>query len=83
MTLKKEIVKTQGRDAADNSGEYRQLLVQTVHTCAVKFPPVAGSVVHLLMVRAPHSVAADPPFTPPGRAAPLQRRSGAGARTRA
>lgn len=27
------------------------MLVQAVHQCAVKFPAVAGSVVHLLMAR--------------------------------
>lgn len=29
------------------------MLVQAVHQCAVKFPAVAGSVVHLLMARVP------------------------------
>merc|ERR1719249_52790 len=29
--------------------EYRNLLVETIHQCAVKFPEVASSVVHLLM----------------------------------
>ena len=46
--LKKEITKSQ-TDTGEKSGEYRQMLVQAVHTCAVKFPDVAGSVVHLLM----------------------------------
>ncbi|VVB03864.1 unnamed protein product [Arabis nemorensis] len=40
--LKKELVKTQ-------SGEYRQMLIQAIHACAVKFPEVASTVVHLLM----------------------------------
>ncbi|GJP57401.1 hypothetical protein CLOP_g5 [Closterium sp. NIES-67] len=48
MTLKKEVVKTQGNDV-EKGGEYRQMLVQAIHTCAVKFPDVASSVVHLLM----------------------------------
>ena len=48
LTLKKEITKSQG-DAGEKSGEYRQMLVQATHACAVKFPAVAGSVVHLLM----------------------------------
>lgn len=48
-TLKKEIVRTQSRDANESSGEYRQMLVQAVHTCAIKFPDVAGAVVHQLM----------------------------------
>jgi coatomer subunit beta len=48
LTLKKEVVKTQNKELEKN-GEYRQMLVQAIHTCAVKFPDVAGSVVHLLM----------------------------------
>lgn len=39
--LKKEIMKTQSKDL-DKAAEYRQLLVQAVHSCAVKFPDVAG-----------------------------------------
>ncbi|KXZ45907.1 hypothetical protein GPECTOR_49g491 [Gonium pectorale] len=46
--LKKEVVKTQNKEY-DKAGEYRQMLVQAIHTCAVKFPEVAGSVVHVLM----------------------------------
>ena len=51
MTLKKEVVKTQsGQGSQDKAdGEYRQLLVQTIHTCAVKFPDIAGNVIFLLM----------------------------------
>ena len=41
--LKKEIVKTQSKDL-EKAAEYRQLLVQAVHSCAVKFPDVAGAV---------------------------------------
>ncbi|XP_078430525.1 coatomer subunit beta-1-like [Wolffia australiana] len=48
MTLKKEVVKTQSGELEKN-GEYRQMLVQAIHSCAIKFPEVAGSVVHLLM----------------------------------
>ena len=48
MTLKKEVVKTQGGELEKN-GEYRQMLVQAIHSCAIKFPEVAGNVVHLLM----------------------------------
>ena len=47
-TLKKEITKSQ-TDTTEKSGEYRQMLVQAVHQCAVKFPETAGTVVHLLM----------------------------------
>mmetsp|Transcript_7477 Transcript_7477/g.22650 ORF Transcript_7477/g.22650 Transcript_7477/m.22650 type:complete len:948 (-) Transcript_7477:239-3082(-) len=48
QVLKKEIVKTQNKDF-EKGGEYRQMLVQAIHACAVKFPDVASSVVHLLM----------------------------------
>lgn len=48
MTLKKEVVKTQSKELEKN-GEYRQMLVQAIHSCALKFPEVAGTVVHLLM----------------------------------
>ncbi|CAN8301610.1 unnamed protein product [Cochlearia groenlandica] len=48
QTLKKEVVKTQSGELEKN-GDYRQMLVQAIHTCAVKFPEVAGAVVHLLM----------------------------------
>ena len=46
--LKKEVIKTQGKDVEKN-GEYRQMLVRGIHTCAVKFPDVASNVIHLLM----------------------------------
>ncbi|CAL0308605.1 unnamed protein product [Lupinus luteus] len=48
MTLKKEVVKTQSGEHEKN-GEYRQMLVQAIHSCAIKFPEVASTVVHLLM----------------------------------
>jgi coatomer subunit beta len=56
--LKREIVKTQAITPATSgvaaaggakTGEYRHLLIQAIHTCAVKFPDVATHVVHLLM----------------------------------
>ncbi|CAN6985400.1 hypothetical protein IGI04_000606 [Brassica rapa subsp. trilocularis] len=46
--LKKEVVKTQSGELEKN-GEYRQMLIQAIHACAVKFPEVASTVVHLLM----------------------------------
>lgn len=46
--LKREVVKTQDK-SLDKSGEYRHLLIQAIHACAVKFPEVATHVVHLLM----------------------------------
>ncbi|KAK4761062.1 hypothetical protein SAY87_005955 [Trapa incisa] len=48
LMLKKEVVKTQNGELEKN-GEYRQMLVQAIHACAIKFPEVAGTVVHLLM----------------------------------
>jgi coatomer subunit beta len=46
--LKKEIVRAENSDES-HSSDYKKLLVQTVYECAVKFPHVASSVVHLLM----------------------------------
>mmetsp|Transcript_18225 Transcript_18225/g.50264 ORF Transcript_18225/g.50264 Transcript_18225/m.50264 type:complete len:959 (-) Transcript_18225:211-3087(-) len=48
VVLKKEIMKTQGADA-EKSTDYRQMLVQAIHTCVIKFPEVAGTVVHVLI----------------------------------
>jgi coatomer subunit beta len=47
--LKKEITKSQTDNSSGDAGEYRQMLVQAVHRCAVRFPDVAGAVVNLLM----------------------------------
>ncbi|GFQ00398.1 coatomer subunit beta-1 [Phtheirospermum japonicum] len=48
LTLKKEVMKTQSGEHEKN-GEYRQMLIQAIHFCAIKFPEVASTVVHLLM----------------------------------
>ncbi|KAK1275706.1 Coatomer subunit beta-1 [Acorus gramineus] len=48
LALKKEVMKTQSGELEKN-GEYRQMLVQAIHSCAIKFPEVASTVVHLLM----------------------------------
>ncbi|KAF7036388.1 hypothetical protein CFC21_047074 [Triticum aestivum] len=48
LYLKKEVVKTQSGEL-EKGGEYRQMLVEAIHACAVEYPEVAGSVVHLLM----------------------------------
>ncbi|KAL6586805.1 hypothetical protein OROMI_001793 [Orobanche minor] len=48
LTLKKEVMKTQSGDLEKNE-EYRQMLIQAIHSCAVKFAEVASTVVHLLM----------------------------------
>lgn len=46
--LKKEAMKTQSREI-ERGAEYRSLLVRAIHQCAVRFPDVAASVLHLLM----------------------------------
>jgi len=46
--LKKEIVKTQSADT-EKSPEYRQMLISVIHTCVIKFPEIAGTVVHVLI----------------------------------
>jgi coatomer subunit beta len=39
LVLKKEVVKTQAKDVdKDEAAEYRRMLVQAIHSCAVKFP---------------------------------------------
>ncbi|KAI9346734.1 adaptin N terminal region-domain-containing protein [Zopfochytrium polystomum] len=46
--LKKELIKTHDQDYEKNN-EYKQLLVNSIHTCAIQFPEVASKVVHVLM----------------------------------
>jgi coatomer subunit beta len=46
--LKKELTRSM-EQAYENKDEYRQLIISSVHTCAIKFPKVASSVVYLLM----------------------------------
>ena len=46
--LKTEVIKSQSENTSD-VGEYRQMLVQAIHKCALRFPEVAGSVIYLLM----------------------------------
>ena len=46
--LKKEAMKTQNKDV-EEGGKYRAMLVRAIHQCAVRFPEVAGTVLHLLM----------------------------------
>eukprot|EP01100_Stratorugosa_tubuloviscum_P008371 TRINITY_DN3489_c0_g1_i1.p1 TRINITY_DN3489_c0_g1~~TRINITY_DN3489_c0_g1_i1.p1 ORF type:complete len:941 (-),score=410.29 TRINITY_DN3489_c0_g1_i1:111-2933(-) len=48
LVLKKEIAKTQSQEE-DKAAEYRQLLVQAIHSCAVRFSEIAGSVVDILI----------------------------------
>lgn len=46
--FKKELTRTLSQDYEKNA-EYRQLLIQAIHTCAIKFHEVAASVVDLLL----------------------------------
>ena len=46
--LKTEVIKSQSESTSE-TGEYRQMLVQAIHKCALKFPEVSGSVIYLLM----------------------------------
>jgi len=48
QVFKKEILKTQSKEF-EGAEQYRQLLIQTIHTCAVKFPDVAANVATVLM----------------------------------
>ena len=48
LLLKKELSKTVDQEYEKNT-EYRQLLIHSIHQCAVKFSEVAASVVDLLM----------------------------------
>ncbi|KAK0566272.1 coatomer subunit beta [Tilletia horrida] len=49
LFLKKELLKTTEQQNFDKSLEYRQLLIQKIHACAIKFSEVASNVVHVLM----------------------------------
>lgn len=48
LVLKKQVSKTHKIEHED-TGKYRQLLVRTLHTCCIKFPDVAGSVIPVLV----------------------------------
>ncbi|XP_034948419.1 coatomer subunit beta [Chelonus insularis] len=45
--LKKEVIRTAGEH--EDAGKYRQLLVRTLHTCSIKFPDVAVTVIPVLV----------------------------------
>ncbi|XP_072164945.1 coatomer subunit beta-like [Diadema setosum] len=49
LVLKKEVSKTQNVGEHEDTGKYRQLLVRTLHSCSVKFPDVAATIIPLLM----------------------------------
>mmetsp|Transcript_15984 Transcript_15984/g.37704 ORF Transcript_15984/g.37704 Transcript_15984/m.37704 type:complete len:975 (+) Transcript_15984:59-2983(+) len=47
--LKREVQKTIADDLQEEKGgDYRNMLIRTIHGCAVRFPKVAESVVHVL-----------------------------------
>lgn len=48
LVLKKEVSKTHNVEHED-TGKYRQLLVRTLHSCSIKFPDVASSVIPVLV----------------------------------
>ncbi|EDW33806.1 GL27037 [Drosophila persimilis] len=48
LVLKKEVAKTHNVEHED-TGKYRQLLVRTLHTCSIKFPDVAATVIPVLV----------------------------------
>lgn len=48
LVLKKEVSKTVDSEHED-TGKYRQLLVRTLHSCCIKFPDVAVTVIPVLM----------------------------------
>eukprot|EP00940_MAST-03C_sp_MAST-3C-sp2_P000459 g459.t1 len=48
LKLKKELLSQAGR-TEDGSAEYRTQLVHAIYSCAEKFPPVAGTVVRVLV----------------------------------
>ncbi|CAK8683401.1 unnamed protein product [Clavelina lepadiformis] len=47
--LEKEVVKSSNVQGHDITDKYRQMLVQTMHSCAVKFPDTAASIIPVLM----------------------------------
>ena len=54
LFLKKELIKTVGDGTTGapvdkTATEYKQLLIQSIHACAIKFSEVASNVVHVLM----------------------------------
>ncbi|XP_042197433.1 coatomer subunit beta [Callorhinchus milii] len=49
IVLKKEVIKTNNVSEHEDTDKYRQLLVRTLHSCSVRFPDMAGSVIPVLM----------------------------------
>ncbi|UYV80449.1 COPB1 [Cordylochernes scorpioides] len=49
LVMMKEVSKTHGGGDQEDTGKYRQLLVRTLHSCCVRFPDVAHSIIPELM----------------------------------
>lgn len=49
LVLKKEVAKTHNVVEHEDTGKYRQLLVRTLHSCCIKFPDVAQTVIPALL----------------------------------
>ena len=48
MILTKEVTKTHREGEQDDSGNYLHILVRTLHTCCIRYPDVAPTVVPFL-----------------------------------
>lgn len=49
LVLRKEVTKTHNVAEHEDTGKYRQLLVRTLHSCCIKFPDVAHTIVPVLL----------------------------------
>lgn len=49
LVLKKEVSKTHNVEQHEDTGKYRQLLIKTLHTCSIKYPDVAETVIPVLV----------------------------------
>uniref|UniRef100_A0A8C4QMM4 Coatomer subunit beta n=1 Tax=Eptatretus burgeri TaxID=7764 RepID=A0A8C4QMM4_EPTBU len=49
VVLKKEVIKTNNVTDHEDTDKYRQLLVRTLHSCSVRFPDIAASIIPVLM----------------------------------
>ncbi|KAH8030217.1 hypothetical protein HPB51_006649 [Rhipicephalus microplus] len=49
LVLRKEVAKTHNTAEHEDTGRYRQLLVRTLHSCCVRFPDAAPTVIPVLM----------------------------------
>lgn len=49
LVLRKEVSKTHNVVEHEDTGKYRQLLVRTLHSCCIKFPDIAATVIPVLL----------------------------------